>query len=144
MRDIVVTRTLPYPRQMVWESLTDPVHLADWLMENDFRPETGHEFTFRTDPAPGFDGIVHCRVLIVDEPRRLEMTWRGGPLDTVLAYELEETTAGTVLKLRHSGFKGLGNLMPRIVLGLGWKKNLDKRLGKVLERLAQGAASKAA
>jgi len=144
MRDIVITRTLPYPRQMVWESLTDPVLLADWLMENDFSPCAGHEFTFRTDPAPGFDGIVHCRVLVVDEPRRLEMTWRGGPLDTVLAYELEETAAGTVLNLRHSGFKGLGNLMPRIVLGLGWKKNIDKRLHRVLDMRRQRSTSKAA
>jgi uncharacterized protein YndB with AHSA1/START domain len=133
MRDIVITRELPYPRELVWESLTDRVQLAAWLMENDVEPVVGHEFTFRTDPALGFDGIVRCKVLVVEAPQRLEMTWNGGGLDTVLSYRLEATEGGTRLTLKHSGFKGIGNLIPRIILGIGWGKNLKQRIVRVLE-----------
>lgn len=30
---------------------------------NDFEPRIGHRFQFRTEPAPGFDGVVNCEVL---------------------------------------------------------------------------------
>jgi uncharacterized protein YndB with AHSA1/START domain len=112
-------------------------------MENDFRAEAGHEFTFRTDPAPGFDGTVHCRVLCVEAPRLLEMTWRGGPLDTVLSFELKETPAGSSLTLRHSGFRGMGNLVPRIVLGFGWRR-IGARLATLLQRLERERTAQAA
>jgi uncharacterized protein YndB with AHSA1/START domain len=136
MRDIVLSRDLPYPRELVWQALTDSDELAAWLMPNDFRPVVGHAFTFRTDPAPGFDGTVHCRVLAIEPLERLEMSWRGGPLDTVLSYTLSDPPSGTRLLLRHSGFQGLGNLLPRVFLGSGWRKLLRSRLAAVLDRNA--------
>ncbi len=39
------------------------------VMPNNFEPHVGHEFQFRTKPAPGFDGIVNCVVLEVEPPR---------------------------------------------------------------------------
>lgn len=85
-----VTRTvdLPYPPEMVWSALTDPRQLANWLMENDFRPEVGHRFTFHTDPAPGFDGIVQSEVLVLEPPRRLSLSWAGGNLESVVTFTL--------------------------------------------------------
>jgi uncharacterized protein YndB with AHSA1/START domain len=129
MRDIVIERELAYPRELVWAALTDPEQLASWLMKNDFTPLLGHKFTFQTDPAPGFDGTVRCKVLIIERFERLEMSWRGGPLDTVLTFELADAPAGTRLTIKHSGFKGFSNVLPRLFLGLGWK-------GKVLRKLA--------
>src|SRR5262249_37620569 len=62
-RAIRLDEFLAHPPARVWRALTDPDLLARWLMPNDFRPAAGHRFTFRTDPRPGFDGIVHCEVL---------------------------------------------------------------------------------
>ncbi len=64
----------PHPPERVWRALTDRRMLAEWLMPNDFEPRLGHRFTFRTDPAPGFDGTVRCQVIELDEPRRLSYT----------------------------------------------------------------------
>lgn len=129
MRDIVIERDLAYPREMVWAALTDSASLAAWLMPNDFVPEVGRDFTFRTDPAPGFDGVVRARVLELSPPERLAFTWRGGPLDTVVRFTLSETArGGTLLTLRHEGFRGLGNAVPRIVLGFGWRSLVARKL----------------
>jgi uncharacterized protein YndB with AHSA1/START domain len=62
--DIDETANYPHPVERVWAALTSSDALAVWLMPNDFKPVVGHRFTFRTKPAPGFDGIVHCEVLL--------------------------------------------------------------------------------
>lgn len=134
MRDIVVTRLLPYPRAMVWAALTEADQLSAWLMPNDIRLEPGHRFTFRTDPAPGFDGIVHSEVLEVVPDERLVITWRGGPLDTVVTFALADAPGGTLLTLRHAGFAGFSNALPRIVLGFGWRRLLGRKLPAQLGR----------
>lgn len=128
MRTIALSRVLPYPRAMVWDALVDPDQLGAWLMPNDFRPILGHAFTFHTDPAPGFDGVVQARVLELDPPTRLAFTWRGGPLDTVVRFTLTEVEGGTRLDLEHKGFSGLSNLLPRLVLDFGWRSLLSKKL----------------
>jgi uncharacterized protein YndB with AHSA1/START domain len=138
MRDIVLTRDLPYPPQAVWAALTDSEQLAVWLMKNTFRPEVGHEFTFTTQPAPGFDGTVHCRVLAMRPQQHLQISWRGGPLNTVLSYDLEAIPTGTRLTLKHTGFNGVNNLLARLFLSLGWKKNLDVRLRAALDTRRTG------
>jgi uncharacterized protein YndB with AHSA1/START domain len=142
MRDIVITRHLPFPRERVWLALTDSDALADWLMPNDFRPEIGHRFTFRTDPAPGFDGIVRCKVLELVPPERLVISWQGGALDTTLSFVLEAAAGGTRLTLRHAGFAGPGALLPRIVLGLGWRRLVARKLpGHLSARPAAGGGT---
>lgn len=128
MRDIVVTREVAYPREMVWSALTDSRQLGAWLMPNDFVPRVGHRFTFRTKPAPGFDGMVRCEVLELRAPERVAFTWAGGPLETVVSFDLAEMAQGTRITLRHAGFAGAGNLLPRVVLGFGWRSLLGRKL----------------
>lgn len=136
MQDIVISRTLAFPRTMVWEALTSSDHLAAWLMPNDFRPIANHAFTFKTDPAPGFDGTVHCTVLEISEPERLKFSWRGGGIDTVVTFELRETGGETQLTFSQTGFAGLSNLIPRVALGFGWKDLLSKKLPAYLSALS--------
>ena len=119
----------------VWRALTDSAALAEWLMPNDFEPRVGHEFTLRTDPAPGFDGIVHCRVLELVDQRRLSFTWRGGPLNTVITFELEPIASGTKLRVTQTGFEGMKANMVRLILKSGSKKIYNVLLPDVLERL---------
>lgn len=136
MREIRIVRELPYPPERVWAVLVDPQEMSIWLMQTDFQPILGHEFTFKTDPAPGFDGTVRCKVLAIRPPHHLRISWRGGPLETEVTFDLEPTPQGTRLTLVHSGFKGLGNLLPRIFLGLGWRKIIGKKLPGRIARQA--------
>jgi uncharacterized protein YndB with AHSA1/START domain len=123
-RDLKFEAEYPYPPNEVWEALTDREAMAEWLMPNDFAPLIGHKFTFRTKPAPGFDGIVHCEVLELDPPRRLSFSWEGGGIDTVATFILKPSASGTHLALEHTGFRGLRGLMVSKIMGQGWRKKI--------------------
>lgn len=64
--------------------------MKQWMMPNDFQPKLGHRFTFRRPPIPqlNFDGISHCEVTVLELPERLEFTFVGGGLDTVVRFRL--------------------------------------------------------
>jgi uncharacterized protein YndB with AHSA1/START domain len=132
-RPIVMERVFAYPPERLWRALTDSSALADWLMENDFQPVLHHEFTFRTKPAPGFDGIVRCRVTELDAPRRLAYTWQSGKYRTLVTWTLEPLADGTRLRMEHSGFQGIGGFFTRLFLSGGWKKIIHVRLAANLE-----------
>ncbi|MCA9290334.1 MAG: SRPBCC domain-containing protein [Phycisphaerales bacterium] len=135
-RDLRLDTTYPHPPDLVWQAIATRDALAAWLMPNDFEPRVGHRFTFRTDPAPGFDGVVHCEVITCDPPRTLSYHWRGGPIDTVVTYTLEPVPGGTRLHFVQSGFSGLKAQLVRLMLGSGWKKMARTTLPATLDRLA--------
>src|SRR5882672_1620934 len=138
-RDLRLEREYDHPPALVWEALTDPAALGEWLMPTfDFAAEAGREFTFKTRPQPGWDGVVQCRVLEVVPERVLRFTWRGGNLDTEVAFRLAPTPSGTRLVLEHTGFEGLRAVIISTFLGGGWGKMLRERLPRVLARLATG------
>jgi len=97
---------LPHAPEKVWRALTDPVLLAEWLL-----PVIGLElgpgatFTFKTQPYPGWDGVVNCRILELEAHRKLSYTWGVPGLDTVVTFTLTPTASGTRLSLVQSGFK---------------------------------------
>jgi uncharacterized protein YndB with AHSA1/START domain len=138
---IVLEVEYPHPIERVWRALTDTTALGRWLMPNDFVPEVGHEFTFRTAPEQGWNGVVHCRVVELDPPHRLVYTWRGGDgrLDTVVKFTLTYAAGGTRLRLEHSGFASGGpeGLTIRDILASGWNSNLLRgKLPALLDELA--------
>jgi uncharacterized protein YndB with AHSA1/START domain len=127
---------LPYPPAKVWRALTEPELLAAWLMANDMRLAVGHSFTFKSQPMPWWDGIVHCEVLEIELHKRLRYSWRGGPVDTVVTWTLTPTpSGGTLLALEQSGFR------PADVSAVegarkGWQRMVVEGLPKVLARVA--------
>jgi hypothetical protein len=55
---------LHHSPEKVWRALTDPVLLTEWLLPVvELKLEPGAAFTFKTQPYPGWDGIVNCRIL---------------------------------------------------------------------------------
>jgi uncharacterized protein YndB with AHSA1/START domain len=97
---------LPHPPEKVWRALTDPALLAEWLLPVvGLRLEPGAAFTFRTQPMPGWDGTVSCRLLEVEAQRKIRYTWVVGDMDTVVTFTLTPTASGTRLQLVQSGFK---------------------------------------
>lgn len=135
MASIHVDRTYPHSPAKVWRALTEPELLARWLMPNDFAPRVGHRFTLRTDPGPGFDGIVHCEVLEFEPERRMTWSWRGGPLDTEVSFLLDEVPHGTRLRVAHTGFGGLRARLVRILLSIGSRTLYGRRLPDLLDGL---------
>jgi uncharacterized protein YndB with AHSA1/START domain len=103
-RDLALTFELPYPPEKVWRALTEPDLLARWLMKTDLHPTVGQSFQFRREPTPGWNGIVDCEILEVQEPRFLSYTWRALGVDTVVSWTLEATSTGTLLMLEQTGF----------------------------------------
>jgi uncharacterized protein YndB with AHSA1/START domain len=134
-RDLEFEHDYPFPIEDVWWALTDPVALGEWLMPNDFQPVVGHRFQFRTKPAPGFDGVVHCEVLRLERLHVLSYSWRGGGIDTVVTFTLRSVPGGTSLRLEHRGFEGIRGLMASLFLGSGWRsRHMRDGLQSVLAR----------
>jgi uncharacterized protein YndB with AHSA1/START domain len=130
--------------QIVWRALTDSELLAAWLMPNDFRAEVGHRFTFRSQPTPGWDGVVYCEVHEIVPERLLVYSWRGGShdltgygeqLDTIVTWTLVSTLAGgTKLLLEHAGFDAESFAFK--AMGQGWRGKIASRMSEVMARLA--------
>jgi len=99
---------LPHAPAKVWRALTDPALLAEWLLPViGLTLEPGAAFTFKTQPYPGWDGTVHCRMLEIEAHRKLSYTWVVGDmeLDTVVTFTLTPSASGTRLSIVQSGFK---------------------------------------
>ncbi|MBC7826717.1 MAG: SRPBCC domain-containing protein [Chitinophagaceae bacterium] len=124
----------PHPPETVWEYLTKPELMEQWLMKNDFQPIVGLDFQFRTNPIPGldFDGIFYCRVLEIVPFKKLSYSWKSGPgegeitLDSVVLWKLQATDNGTELFLEHSGFEKKENLNFYNGLIDGWLEKFTK------------------
>ena len=126
---IFVEYDLAEPPSKVWRALTEPDLLAQWLMQNDFKPEVGHKFNFRAQPRGDWNGIVDCEVLEVIPEKRLVYTWAGGSdknetdghrIDTTVTWTLKpEENGGTKLTLVHHGFHP--DDFAYRAMGEGWK-----------------------
>jgi uncharacterized protein YndB with AHSA1/START domain len=121
--------------EAVWEYLTKPELMAQWLMPNDFKPLVGHDFQFRSKPMPNFnfDGIFHCKVLELVPNKKLVYTWNGGPnpdkttLDSKVMWTLIPKDKGTELQLEHSGFATEEAMLPIFsAMDKGWLQNIEK------------------
>lgn len=133
----------PHPPERVWDYLTKPDLIEQWLMKNDFQPIVGYDFQFRTDPIPklGFDGIFYCKVLEIVPFKKLSYSWKSGPgegkitLDSVVTWTLHPKDKGTELFLKHTGFQKMENLDFYHGLMEGWVEklhNIDKLLNTAI------------
>ena len=99
---------LQHAPEKVWRALTDPALLTEWLLPVvGLELQPGAAFTFKTEPHPGWDGSVNCRMLEIEQHRKLSYAWVVGDmaLDTIVSFTLTPTASGTRLSLVQSGFK---------------------------------------
>ena len=127
---------LSHPPEKVWRAITDPALLSQWLLPLVAgRVDAGDSFTLRTQPQPGWDGTVNCRVLDMEPLKRLTYTWVVGDfLDTVVTFTLTPTAAGTKLTLAHRGFRP-DQKQNSGGARYGWKM-MGGRLVELLERIS--------
>ena len=83
MAEIRIVRDYPQPPEQVWRALTDPTLIPRWTSTGaggrpeGFAPVAGTKFRFVAKPKPGWNGVVDCEVLEVNEPSLLRYSWTG-------------------------------------------------------------------
>jgi uncharacterized protein YndB with AHSA1/START domain len=103
-RTLTIERELPHPPEKVWRALTESSLLAEWLMGNDFEPQVGHRFKFRSAPVPNWDGVIDSQVLVIEPVSRLSYSWGTMGMESVVTWTLTPTASGTHVRMEHSGF----------------------------------------
>ncbi|MES2947368.1 MAG: SRPBCC domain-containing protein [Pseudomonadota bacterium] len=98
-RSVVVEREFPFPPEEVWLTLTQPHLIAQWLMQNDFKPIVDHRFTLSADW-----GVVDCHVQAIEPGKALSYTWDAMGLESVVCWTLKPAGTGTQLRMEQSGF----------------------------------------
>ena len=104
-RSVVIERQLPHPPEKLWRALTQPHLIAEWLMQNDFKPVAGHRFTLRRQPKPEVNVVIDCEVLEVEPHQTLTYTWQAFGLESVVTWTLTPTPIGTLWTMGHTGFR---------------------------------------
>ncbi len=104
-RSLVIEREMPYPPEKIWRALTEGPLIKEWLMDNDFQPVVGHNFTFRSTPVPNWDGVINSEVLVVEPNRKISYSWGALGLGSVVVWTLTPTDAGTHVRMEQSGFR---------------------------------------
>ncbi len=102
---LVIEREMPHSPEKVWRALTEGPLIEQWLMKNDFEPQVGHQFNFRSTPMPQWNGIIDAEVLVVEPNSRLSYRWASMGLETVVTWTLTRTEGGTHLRFEQSGFR---------------------------------------
>ncbi|MGD0065125.1 MAG: SRPBCC domain-containing protein [Streptosporangiaceae bacterium] len=144
MSEIHIVRDYPHPPAKVWRAVTDPALVPLWTATGaggrpeGFAPAVGTKFRLIAKPKPGWNGIVDCEVLEVDEPSLLRYSWVGGDGGgdvTEVAYRLEPRPGGTRFSYEHTGFTGIGGVFMAALLGHVRRKMLTVGLPAVLNDL---------
>ena len=115
----------------VWEYLTKPELIEQWLMKNNFQPIVGHkfQFTFIAKEGSKYAGTVDCEVLEVKPYSRLSYTWNGGTNDnsrnfnSKVVWTLIPKDNETELQLQHKGFEILEDILNHTD---GWNSCLNR------------------
>ena len=132
-RSVVIEREFPFPLEKIWRALTQPHLIAEWLMENDFKPAVGYSFQLRGNPKPEVNILIDCEVLAVEPHKTLTYTWAAMGLDSVVTWTLTKTGNGTHLRMEQSGFRA-DQSQAFHGARAGWQRFLGN-LEKILARL---------
>ena len=149
MSDIRIERDYPHPPAKVWRAVTDPALIPLWTSTGQggrpvgFSTTVGTKFQFVAKPKPGWNGVVDCEVLEVNEPSLLRYSWAGGDGGggvTQVVYRLQPHAGGTRFTYEHTGFTGIGGVFMAKLLSRVRTKMLTVGLPAVLDDLDDDGA----
>jgi uncharacterized protein YndB with AHSA1/START domain len=104
---ITFKRTLPHPPELVWQAITDPDELKEWLMCSAAKIDgrTGGSVEMVSGPSQFH---VRGKILTWDPPHVYEHEWKVGPVpempqgeDAVFRYELTREGHSTRLTVTY-------------------------------------------
>ena len=100
-------KVFSHPPERVWQALTDPNALSQWLLPTTFKPKRGHRFHFTRLSEKGVRVKTRCQVVELEAPRRLAYTWQAEDeqTPTLVTWTLEAVPEGTCLRLEHIGLE---------------------------------------
>ena len=104
-RDVLIAA----PPEVVWEVVTEPEHVRQWMSDAAFEARAG---------TTGTIGTHEIRIEDVEPPRRFSFRWES----LLVEFTLSEEDGGTRLSLVESGFEGRGGY--RAEHEGGWTKFL--------------------
>lgn len=124
-KEIKQTKFFPHPPEEVWNCLTKPELLEQWLGPTDFQPIKGHKFRF----VSPYGNDSFCEVLEVKPYTKLSYTWQkkslktSTPFTSKIEWTLLPKENGTELQLLHNGFIALEDFTGHET---GWNTCLKK------------------
>lgn len=113
---------LPASRERVWQAVTQPEQLSQWMMgmvrDIDFRVGGEMRFSWENEPSP-YTGTIEA----IEEPHRFAYRWFaygvGHPHElfpaqplTLVEFILDEVAEGTRLTVVESGFAAMPAIYP--------------------------------
>jgi len=129
-KDVLKTWFFQQPPNEVWEYLTKPELIEQWLMKSDFKLVVGQKFQFINKAKID----AYCQVLEVIPQKLLSYSWRKGisetefTVDSVVTWTLTSKNGGTELHLKHNGFSTLKDFDDH---NHGW----DYCMNRMIERI---------
>ena len=103
--------------QEVWEYLTKPELLEQWLMKTNFQPIVGHKFYFIGECDGDGKAVANCEVLEVKPYSHLSYSWQTNsiadnkPFTSKVVWTLVPKDNGTEMQLVHNGFTVLEDVI---------------------------------
>ena len=107
------------PPHQVWDYLTRPELIAQWLGETDFKPIEGYRFRFFSP----YGNDCYGEVLEIKPFTKLSYSWQkkssinNKPFTSTVVWTLVATDGGTALHLVHDGFSFTEDALAH---GTGW------------------------
>lgn len=104
--EIKQTWFFPQSPHAIWEYLTQPELIEQWLTKTDFQLKLGHQFGWIKQSGSSTD----CEILEIIPDKLLSYSWKvkdpNGKItvDSKVVWILSEKEGGTELQLQHSGF----------------------------------------
>lgn len=125
----------------VWDYLTKPELLEQWLMKSDFQPIVGHQFRFigGCDHSDDTKAAAYCEVLEVKPFTTLSYSWQANsantttPFQSKVVWTLLPNENGTDLQLVHGGFTVLEDYLAH---DEGWTR-IGNKMVEFLNAIAQ-------
>lgn len=107
---IVVEKTYAVNAARVWRAITDKDEMKNWYFKlDDFRAESGFEFSFTGGREGGIQYVHRCKITEVIPGKKLVHTWTydGYPGVSYVTWELFPQGEQTLLRLTHTGLETL-------------------------------------
>ena len=128
--EIRQSRHFNQPPQEVWDYLTKPELIEQWLGKTDFKPVAGYKFRFISP----YGNDSYCEVLEVKPFTRLSYSWQKNSakdhklFNSTVVWTLVPKENGTELQLVHNGFTAVEDVIAHTN---GWNtclKQIEERI----------------